>query len=199
MLVKASKDRDNTKKLVGHPIQLVIDTKTTEVMNNTKGMLIMDMLDDQDFIEDPDLDKPISYGFYKDFLTVASFLAIETNEKVITEDIFDGHLDNCDFIQNAQAYNSFMEAREVMAKNRLQVQLIGELNVPKEHLVSAKEKGVSTLIIKIIDSLDPDNSTVERTTNQRVVQETNTPEEMACIQQSFDEQKPDISEEWPRN
>ncbi len=61
MVVKPFAERDNTTDVVGHPVQLIIDMHSTEVMNNSKGMLLMDMHDEADFIEDPAMEKPDSY------------------------------------------------------------------------------------------------------------------------------------------
>ncbi len=58
--------------------------------------------------------------------------------------IFEGELDNSDIIQQAEAYDSFIEARDVMSTSGYTIQLIGELNEPKERVAEAKQKGSPT-------------------------------------------------------
>jgi len=197
MLEKPFSERNNTTSLVGHPLQLIINTTTTEVMNNAKGMLLMDMVDEQDLIDDVDLEQPLSFGFYKDYLTVASFLAIGSNENLGEEDIFSGKIDKSELIKNAKAYDCFVEAREALNAVGYKVHLIAELNLPKEGLESAKRLGISKYIIKVIDSLDPKHTTVTETTNKEVKQEANVSEEVERLEMSFKEPTPTTNEQWP--
>ncbi len=75
---------------------------------------------------------------------MASFVAIATNDDITCEIIFEGKLDHTDFLQQTEAYDCFVEAREAMAKTGCKIQLIGELNVPKEKLAEAKKIGKYT-------------------------------------------------------
>eukprot|EP01113_Clastostelium_recurvatum_P001007 TRINITY_DN10430_c0_g1_i2.p1 TRINITY_DN10430_c0_g1~~TRINITY_DN10430_c0_g1_i2.p1 ORF type:complete len:294 (-),score=82.52 TRINITY_DN10430_c0_g1_i2:756-1637(-) len=194
MVVKPIAEIDNTTDLIGRPLQLIINMHTTEVMNNSKGMKNMGMLDEQDIIEDEDLEPPVSYGFFKDYLTVGSFLAIGTNDKICSDDVFSGKLDHSELIQQCVSYDSFVEAREVMAAAGYQIHLIGEMNGPKENLPAAKLKGVSKLIVKIIDPLNPK---VEVTPNPHVEQEANVEDQVERLEESFKEQKVEENEAWP--
>jgi len=166
-------------------------------MNNAKGMLLMDMVEEQDLIDDSDLDQPLSYGFYKNYLTIASFLAIGSNDDISFEHIFSGEIDHSELIQNAKAYDCFVEAREILNEVGYKVHLIAELNFPKEKLESAKKLGLSKYIIKVIDSVDPKNTTVKETTNPAVSQEANVDEEVDRLEMSFVEPTPTSNEQWP--
>ncbi len=52
-------------------------------------------------------------------------------------------------------------------------------------------------MIKIIDSVDPDDSTVSVTTNPDVDQEDKVHEEVERLEASFEEIAPIESEKWP--
>lgn len=158
-LVKPISELNETHILKGTPFQLVIETSTGEVMNTPQAMLELDMLSREDLDED---DKPISFGFYKDYEPVCGFVALASEVEISCTDMFMGFYDNADFVMSSIAYDCVTDAFTQMKKDGNSCCWVGELVSAKKKLPEYKEKGLGKHLLKLIN---PEKAIVELTTN----------------------------------
>jgi len=192
MLVKPYSEIDDTNILVGQPLQLIVNAETTEVMNNTKGMLDMKMIEPSDLKEDSELDLPVSYGFYSNYLAIASFMALSSSTPMSVEEIFRGKCDSDIRVHNARVFDSHLEAQEELHKLGNVCQLVVELNAPKEHIKQSLQHGLSKKIVKIIDPIRL-KVDVPITSPEFCVED-----EVARLNESLHEEAFSKEEEWNR-
>eukprot|EP01113_Clastostelium_recurvatum_P009511 TRINITY_DN14586_c0_g1_i1.p1 TRINITY_DN14586_c0_g1~~TRINITY_DN14586_c0_g1_i1.p1 ORF type:complete len:239 (+),score=7.51 TRINITY_DN14586_c0_g1_i1:49-765(+) len=141
-LVKPRSKMNDTDTLEGQPLQLVFDIGTTEVMNNTQGMILLGLVTQQDLREDEDMPPPQSYGFFSQFTAITSFMAIAGDKQLDCSAVFNGGHDIDYCIIHAPAYDCFLEANEYNKNSRKPCQLVAELKGPKEELRNMKLRGV---------------------------------------------------------
>jgi len=147
MMIKPLEHIDDTQILEGHPLQLVIDTVTGEVMNNTKAMVQLGLLpDDGDGVGNPE-----SYGFFQDYNAICCFAVIVADISTIKPDeLFKGKMDSIDLILNCKAFDSTYEARQFLQESHgLHDGWLVELIVPKEELALVHDHGISKYTIKM--------------------------------------------------
>jgi len=190
MLIKPYAEIDETHILVGRPLQLIVNAETSEVMNNTKGMLDMKMIDHTDLKEDSDLELPASYGFFSNYLAVASFMALESNTPMSVEDIFQGKCDYDLRVHDAKVFDSHLEAQEALYKTGCICQLIIEIDGPKEHSKLIVQNGLSKKIVKIIDPIKLKIEVPFTCSEARVE------DEVARLNESLSEEPFSKEEEW---
>ena len=157
MVIKPIAEIQNTKDNRGKPLHLIINGNTGEVMNQTKGLIQMNMMDETD-IKDMELEEPISYGYYQDNLAVCGFIALASHQLLsdaIFQKLFNSKLDQSNLLQEAKGFDSFIEARDYLVGIEMPGQYVGELVCPKEQLPYLKQQGnLGKSIIKIIDFKD---------------------------------------------
>lgn len=72
MIVKSLSKIEETDKLIGRPLQIIV-RDNGEVMNDTRALLLLDCLDEGEEVGN---DVPILYGNFFDFHPLATFVAI---------------------------------------------------------------------------------------------------------------------------
>eukprot|EP01113_Clastostelium_recurvatum_P003107 TRINITY_DN11346_c0_g1_i2.p1 TRINITY_DN11346_c0_g1~~TRINITY_DN11346_c0_g1_i2.p1 ORF type:complete len:289 (-),score=20.09 TRINITY_DN11346_c0_g1_i2:132-998(-) len=186
-LVKPRSKINDTDTLEGQPLQLIFDIATTEVMNNTQGLMLLGLVTQQDLREDEDMPSPQSYGFFSQFTAITSFMAIASDKDLDLTAIFNGRHDLEYCIIHGPAYDCFLEASEFNKNSHKPFQLVAELKGPKEELRNMKLKGLSTSIAKIIDF---NQSCVMVTDNPVVHPEDKVEDEVARLKEALSEPPP---------
>lgn len=90
----------------------------------------------------------MSFGRYTDYRAPTSFAAISSPHVLSVMDLFLGYMDRSDIVNSTLAFDSFIEARDILIGSGKRFQLIAELIAPKEDLLSMLERGLSNCIIK---------------------------------------------------
>jgi hypothetical protein len=154
MLVKPLADIQKTDQNIGKPLQLIIDGNTSQVVNNTKGMIDMGLITESEAKED-DLDPPIVYGNYHDFKAICCFAALASYRPI--NDIvalFRGDLDQGESMQQSIAFDSWIEAHRYLS-NKIELgRYILEIIGAKEDFPHLLKSGVSKQLLKVINFFD---------------------------------------------
>jgi len=152
MVIKPMCEVNNTHTLFGAPLQLAVDVKSGEVMNNTKAMLQMGLILPEDL--DPG-DEPISYGSFFLYPAICGFVGLSSDTYFSPNDVFSGLLDRSEMVLNACAYDSLTETLEGFRSAKNVFNWVGELKTHKEALPDLVREGISRNILKLIsDGID---------------------------------------------
>eukprot|EP01111_Echinosteliopsis_oligospora_P008973 TRINITY_DN2541_c0_g1_i3.p1 TRINITY_DN2541_c0_g1~~TRINITY_DN2541_c0_g1_i3.p1 ORF type:complete len:171 (-),score=40.04 TRINITY_DN2541_c0_g1_i3:93-605(-) len=151
------------KNLEGHPLQIVVDGISKEVMNNTKAMIQLQVISPSEAsIEE--MEPPMVYGCYSEYLAQTSFAAFQHDDVFTSDDIFTGAMNSC----SVELFDTFIEARDYLINQNKTYQLISELTEPKEKLPEIKVKGLSNYVNKCFT---PGYGNITVTSNPNVSQE----------------------------
>jgi len=152
VLIKPMCELNDTHELTGTPLQFVVNVSTGEVMNNTKALQELGMLDED---EEPDESKkPTSYGNYNDYNAICGFVCLSSDIPFIPMDVFTGKLDNSAMIRDAVAFNTMYETIDYQKTLNKPCNWVGELSVPKERLQDIIERGISGYIVKLVNGIE---------------------------------------------
>jgi hypothetical protein len=150
-VIKPRVDLNNTKNNTGTPLQIIINSNTGDVMNNSQGMLALGLCTTKE-LQETHAEVPITYGNYNDYLALCCAIAIASYHPIKNvNEIFMGKWDQSDAIRNATAFDSFAEARDYLSECQAVTKLIGEAIFPKEKLSEGVQKGIGKNLIKLID------------------------------------------------
>lgn len=152
MLIVPIKALDRTGELNGVPKHLVVDLTTSEVVNNTKSMLDLGLIDEED-IQAEAMEPPIVYGKCNDYEPTTCFMALATSSPLTSDKVFAGFFDTSDLVKEAPCFDTHLEAQEYLRNNSLPNQLIVELSIPKCKKEETIERaGFSHVAVKTFSS-----------------------------------------------
>eukprot|EP01111_Echinosteliopsis_oligospora_P008744 TRINITY_DN2473_c0_g1_i2.p1 TRINITY_DN2473_c0_g1~~TRINITY_DN2473_c0_g1_i2.p1 ORF type:complete len:225 (-),score=22.13 TRINITY_DN2473_c0_g1_i2:74-748(-) len=106
---------DETKELIGKPLQIAIDGVTHKVMNNTQAMIDLQLTTPEE-AESEGLEPPTVYGIYKDYLALTCFLAFSSDSYFSANDLFHGRMNNSSSLSMKRSFDTFIEARTFLIK-----------------------------------------------------------------------------------
>jgi len=150
MLRKPIASIKNVKNKVGQPFQLVFDSQTQEVMNNSKFLIDQGIATLEEILLDK-LDSPASYGSYEGYCSPATFVAIHAKSKLDPELVFKGKHDLEQFMLDGKAFENLLEARYYLKKTKSAYCAILELAEPIKSITKLKQIGLSKFAVKIMD------------------------------------------------
>lgn len=130
-LIVPRKKLDITWELVGTPFHLAVNLITLEIVNNTKSMLELELIEESE-IESEGMEPAIVYGKLSDYEPNTVFLALASQDPVCPEDVFSGKFDDSPLVQRAPWFDSHVEARDYLRNTGLEHQLICELRGSKK-------------------------------------------------------------------
>jgi len=189
---------EHTSELNGVPTHLVVDVTTSEVVNNTKSMLDLGLISEDDVISEA-MEPPVIYGKYTDYQPMASFMAIATAAPLVPEHIFNGTLDTAEVTKEAPLFDTHLEAQNFLLsstdKDKCPNQLIAEISSPKEHKEKVLREGLSSYAVKTFtaDLMDVHGTSRPNTR----VQEHNQEDEVHMLMLANDESEVRAEETIP--
>lgn len=135
---------------IGEPIQLAINGKTGEIINNSKLMVEMELATSQE-IADEGLEVPKSYGTYHDYQAPCTFFPVQSDSPLSAEELFKGVYDKSPAIQESKASENLSAALDLLAKSKAAGRYLLELPFPTSEIPLLKERGLGKEVIKFID------------------------------------------------
>jgi len=181
---------NDTQTLDGRPIQLVVEAVSGEVMNNTKAMLQLGLISEQEL----EGEVPESYGCFKNYTAICGFVAIAADSSSIQPShIFSGSLDSSPLIQHCVAFDSMTEGRKYLESIGIPNGWIAELILPKENLPTIIAAGISHYVLKLINH----DSTLVTPHKECIMVEPNIEEEILALSLARIEPSIDHDEKVP--
>jgi len=138
MLIKPLQELDCTHLKQGTPISVMIEGKTAEVCNCSKGMLEVGIITPEEIASER-LEQPITYGQYTDFEALGGYVAMISHTPLPVLQLFLGELEDTEAVQNSVGFLSEVEAAEYV-NGKGKHSCIGELTCSKEKLPELKQK-----------------------------------------------------------
>lgn len=166
MLIVPFSELCNTGDLLGKPLQVAVNVHTSEVVNNTKSMLDLKLIEEEDIVAEA-LEKPVVYGKYIDYKPTTSFVALSSSVPFTQTDVFTGSMNSSEAVHRAPSFDNFLDAQMHLHKHPEPHQLIVELVAGKLHETIIKE-GISNFAIKTF-SINLDN--MHGTMNKKIVED----------------------------
>jgi len=138
--------------VTGNNIILAINGRTGEVMNATKCLLETGAQQPDEINWKNPQEMPISYGNYNAYSPPCCFLAMTSYKSIMDlTDIFKGHYDKDEVIQQGKIFDSFIEASHYFAHKKECGLFIAELPYPKEEIESLKHTGLGKEMLFIVN------------------------------------------------
>jgi len=151
-LVRPLEFLEQVDKLEGKPMQIVVELHSGLVMNDTKALMEVGLLEDD---QEADGDEPKLFGNFLEFDELykdeGAFVAISSSTPLKMDDVMLGLFDNYEIILESTAYASFAEASYSLLYSSYQCHYIGQLSRPIAQFSTMLEEGLGGFILKLYD------------------------------------------------
>ncbi|MCE3238584.1 MAG: hypothetical protein K0R24_1565, partial [Gammaproteobacteria bacterium] len=150
LLRKPASRIKHVKEKIGEPMQLVIQGKTGEVMNNSQFMVDVELATVEEIARDK-LEPPTLYGNYTMYPAPCCFVVLLSDELLSAELLFKGFYDESSIIQEGKVFENLLDARLMLAESQAVGRYIAEIAEAEEEIPRLKKQGLGLETVKLMD------------------------------------------------